>query len=853
MTTTVLKYKLQAGYIHHWLAAGPQSLPIPEIEPQSWEQLALTLSRQLDDSQSGIDQAPVELGALNSSDPALSWRLAACAQDHFLDLSAFYPTCQSLQAWAYAGLHSVAAQEIRVSLTTFGPANLWLNGEHLCRQDKFQRHSHNTITCRAMLKEGANEIVIRLGMPGFRETAFGLALEIQGVEPDSLTVELPTMMETQYLGKRRSLEAILEKAAMQRFVFGWMEGDRYHKNEPIVLSLPEELQESAQITLRMQDPGGKIYQEAYRQAEGGAILEMAQTFPLHEGEFDVLLMPLSNEYYVHKIREERRLRFYMVRASYASQPYGDLEGRRQEALKHAAGQFNPSLYSEIARFALGTWEKTHLPVLRAALAQVEANQAGCEHLLTGLLGLKLRFGETTAFPAELLPAIEAVALGFEYHHALPAITGLDSASESSALLLAAGELLAGQLYPEQAFNRSGETGRWHQANGEQRAMQWIQEHGRYGFADWDSSWGFADCLVALSHLMDLAASPVLRDLSAVMMDKIFTSLAINSFQGAFGSTHGVSQVPELFSSRLGPASGIARLMWGLGNFNQHIAAVVSLACDGSYELPETVRQIATHQPDALWHKERHAAPNGDVNKVIYKTGAFMLASAQDYRPGEAGSREHIWQATLGPEAVAFVNHPACASLEEARCPNFWRGNRSLPRVAQWGDALIAVYCLPEEDWMGYTHAYFPAAAFDEHLIRDGWAFARKGKGYLALTAAAGLQPVYQGRSVLQELRSNGLNNVWLCQMGQALVDGSFADFCAKVISSPVNFDGLGVSWSTVRGEKLSFGWQGPLLVNGEAQAITGFGHYESEYAHAAWPAEEMIVQYGGDGLRLVFT
>ena len=27
----------------------------------------------------------------------------------------------------------------------------------------------------------------------------------------------------------------------------------------------------------------------------------------------------------------------------------------------------------------------------------------------------------------------------------------------------------------------------------------------------------------------------------------------------------------------------------------------------------------------------------------------MLCSAQDYRPGQAGLQEHIWQATMGPE------------------------------------------------------------------------------------------------------------------------------------------------------------------------------------------------------------
>jgi len=124
----------------------------------------------------------------------------------------------------------------------------------------------------------------------------------------------------------------------------------------------------------------------------------------------------------------------------------------------------------------------------------------------------------------------------------------------------------------------------------------------------------------------------------------------------------------------------------------------------------------------------------------------MLSSAQDYFPGEPGRAEHIWQATLGPDAVVFVNHPVCLSQKRAYQPNYWRGNGVLPRVAQWKDLLIALYRLPDDDWLGYTHAHFPIAALDEYALREGWAFARKGEGYLALKASQGFTLVKSGNS-----------------------------------------------------------------------------------------------------------
>ena len=65
-------------------------------------------------------------------------------------------------------------------------------------------------------------------------------------------------------------------------------------------------------------------------------------------------------------------------------------------------------------------------------------------------------------------------------------------------------------------------------------------------------------------------------------------------------------------------------------------------------------------------------------------------------------------------------------------PNFWHGNYVLPRVAQWKDVLVAIHKLPEDDWMGFTHAYFPVYAFDEYALRERrerpqWAFAQKGR------------------------------------------------------------------------------------------------------------------------------
>ena len=242
-----------------------------------------------------------------------------------------------------------------------------------------------------------------------------------------------------------------------------------------------------------------------------------------------------------------------------------------------------------------------------------------------------------------------------------------------------------------------------------------------------------------------------------------------------------------------------------------------------------------------------------MNKVTYKTPDGMLCSAQDYCPGEKGRLEHIWQATLGATSTVFVNHPACTSEDDARQPNFWAGNAILPRVAQWKDVLISVHRLPDDDWMGFTHAYFPTYAFDEYAIKDDrWAFARKGNGYLALMASQGFEFIRHGHYATRELRSYGRNNIWLCHLGRKHLDGDFSAFQKKVLTLPVAFGENSIEFTTLRGETLSFGWDGPFLRDGQEQPLSGFMHYENLFVGSEYPSKQMDIGFGEDLLRLNF-
>ncbi len=512
--------------------------------------------------------------------------------------------------------------------------------------------------------------------------------------------------------------------------------------------------------------------------------------------------------------------------------------------------------------ALGWWAKVKTDVIMESVARINQREDCSDFYLVGLLGMLHRHGNDPAFPEELKRPLEECVLNFKYWADEPGSDAMWYWSENHQILFHTCEILAGQLFPDRTFTNVGQTGRWHQEKGEQRAISWLRKRGSGGFREWDSNCYFEEDLLALAHLVDLAETPQVYDLAAVVMDKMFFTMALNSYRGTFGSTHGRTYSSHIKGGHLEATAGISRLMWGMGVFNQHVLATVGLACAENYELPPIIQVIAADLPEEVWNRERHAgeleewcdrtAGSWEVNKVTYKTPDYMLCSAQDYHPGESGSQQHIWQATMGPDAVVFVTHPPCISQEGSHRPNFWHGNVVLPRVAQWKDMLVAVHKLPENDWMGFTHAYFPVYAFDEYALRDGWAFARKGAGYLALTAARGIELTTGGDDAYRELRSFGQNNIWLCHMGRAAQDGGFAAFQEKILALDVAFEGLSARCATLRGDVLVFGWEGPLLRNGEVQPITGFKHYDNPYCQAELPTSQMEIRFGDQLMRLNF-
>jgi hypothetical protein len=273
-----------------------------------------------------------------------------------------------------------------------------------------------------------------------------------------------------------------------------------------------------------------------------------------------------------------------------------------------------------------------------------------------------------------------------------------------------------------------------------------------------------------------------------------------------------------------------------------------------------------------------------VDTITWRSADAMLSSVQDHRPGCFGDQYHAWQATLDEDAVVFTTHPGNEPREgEDRWPDgdlYWSGAVTMPRTAQHGAAVINLYApqypapagppLDAFSYLDYTHAYFPTERFDEVREQDGWTFGRRGDGYVALWSWRPTQwrthdPAVVFTNGLVEpfdlVAPGGADNVWIAEVGDAGRWGSFDDFVSGVAAAPVTVaprpataDGLAggfdVTYESPTEGVLSFGWTGPLTVDGEEVPLHGDLRFDNPFASVAFGATELRITDGNLTLEL---
>jgi len=605
-------------------------------------------------------------------------------------------------------------------------------------------------------------------------------------------------------------------------------------------------------------------------------------------------------------------------------------------LRNPSSTFMKGYYYELARLYAGKGP-VHEGFILGALEYIDERLDCSDFVMLGIVRLLYQFPRSPLVGETVRRRAGETLLAFKYWPDEPGVDSLCTWTENHQIMYSANEYLAGQLYPDRVFVNSGMTGLEKMERARRRIAQWMDLRFRTGFSEWLSHVYYDEDITALVNLVDFARDPVIVRGAEIILDLLFADMALNSFRGAFGSSHGRSYMKEKKSALHEATADTSKLLFGTGVFaGADNMGAVALALSPSYRLPRVIREMALDggpflnrqrmginvREAARWGLDRKKPEDAmtllsmeaythpltintvidlfdrygwwenrffemfkqmqklisfaramgllplvaqifeqditrntreEVNLAAYKTPDYLLGSAQDYKPGYGGDQQHIWQATLGPEAVCFTTHPGGYENESA---GYWVGSGSLPRVAQERNVAVIIYRISsvpgiyKTNRLFFTHAYLPRDKFDEVVEKEGWVIARKNKGYLALYSRNGYRWQREGEDRDRELIAPGKKNIWICELGREADNGSFTEFIEAVTARSLEFRGLSVRYHSPSRGTLEFGWRGPLRVDGEPVSLKDYPRYGNPYCEAPFPPEEIVFRHGKHHLRL---
>jgi hypothetical protein len=876
------RYSLKPdGAILDWLACGTICSPIPALaevippggnafgQDQRWvlnywawstpsKRIKQRIYQQLPPFTWQLPETLPELGA-----PALAdhvWRYARAEEDQVIDFSLFNFNPTWMQGYLFTLLDAPQAMTVEAQLLTIGPARIFLNGElHTHFADMFSYVALQQVPVTLNLRAGLNPLYLHGDMLAWREAR--LALGLRFTEPVTLTSCLPLggVPSAQWHTAQSELEALQVK----QFAFPQLPG-----YITLAANYPRPVQFIAEVELPL--PTNVFAQLATLPRPKGQT-----TLTLQPGESgalpivnDVIAgmsgMPGENSLQL-TLRPVDGTPFAIYHEIWAGKnpfsiaPYGDYETRRQEALAHLA-QMPFDIPAALAGLELGLLEVVPSEAVALACHFMEHRNDCADFYAIGLIALMTRYGNSDVLLAQDRVRIESAFQGFKYWIDEPGLDAMCYFTENHQILFHVTGYLAGQYWPDRVFSNSGRTGKALMQRARPRIEDWILRRLEGNFSEWDSNAYMTLDAFAMLALTEYAQSPRLKEMATTLLDKLFFLLACQSFRGAHASSHGRCYVTALKSARVENSSGLQRIAWGMGLFNGETRASGLLATARQYRVPEVIQTIGADVNATVITRARSRAQFRlqfdmrhdfwDVRTLTYRNRDVMLSAALDYQPGEMGIQEHLWQATLSPEACVFTTYPGNSQEHGNARPNFWAGSAKLPRVAMQERTVICLYQLDPHVGLGFSHAYFPVAHFDESVISGQWAFARYGAGYIALWGDGDLVLTSTGRHSAQELRSVGAGSAWVCHVGDAAEYGDFAQFCQRVRSaSPTFTDGV-LHWVTPQGNSLIFGWQGDFMVNGQSESWADFPHYENVYTQTTMNANTMTIQHNGLSLTL---
>lgn len=681
-----------------------------------------------------------------------------------VDLSGFWFRPTVIGTWARTMIATEAAGEAVLRLGTCGGAILFVNGEDVGYMADYIRNLEVKRDFTVALRAGLNEIAIWFDDLAERDARY--FLELDYVTGPKAEQALPVPVGATVAAE---LEAALERMHFERPVY---------KNEDVALvtSAPLTAPADAAVVIEGDFMSREAKPHLALRLEAGArrlTLAKAETLPADFRYFHVALT-------VGDFTAARVFGVEICHTIRQGQPPAALKDRITEALDEISLHGEADTVTALARFASNRAGAETDAMIASFLPTIEDCHDCADFALVPLLWSRIAFGD--AFAPELRVRVDRAVLAYRYWMDEPGNDVQWYFSENHALLFHTGAYLAGDLLPDATFVRSGRKGRDQSAAGLARVRAWLDHFEQWEMAEFNSAPYFPIDLKGLTTLYALAPDADVRSRAGKAIIRLITIIARSAHHGVLTGAQGRSYEHTLRASGSLELSGVARLLWGKGNFGRRVHALPQLALclrDHGLELPD-LTDIASLRGDSAQEWMFAQGQNRIAKLYHYKTNAFAIGTAAHYRWNEWGYQETVLHLRLGdnPDAQIWINHPGEVIHSGYGRPSYWGGSGALPRLHHYRGLAVMIFDCAEEQ-PDFTHCWFPSQTFDATEVNGSIALASCGDGRVLLKGHAAFLPVAEGPTAGNELRLPGRKAVWIVRLGQSSRHGSLADFATK--------------------------------------------------------------------------
>lgn len=678
-----------------------------------------------------------------------------------VDFSGFWHTPCDITFYARAYVSCEEACEQPVEICTCGAMKVWVNGQENASFYPYESNLEAKEKVVLHLQAGVNEIVVGCNNYGERNIIFNFGIKNLG---NDLQVFLPVSADTD---KMQSVNRTLKAMYPDKL--------SYADGEIVICSdVPFESDCVLQVSVC-----GNSKELKASVGDSKLVWGDASELPIGYHEFTVgcdvdgvrLQTTLWAEVYPEHLKVDAKESF---------------EERRSQVLDFIVNNTQPTFEQYIARLAEGENKyEEYRNIIETIVTHVQ-NRGDCSDFrVAKILWILSKFRDLLT--KEQIEYFESTLLNFRYWFDEKGNDAMWFFSENHALCFHTGQMIAGEMFPDQIFTNSGLNGRQQSEKAKKLIVEWFEKLLTYGYNEWNSAAYIPVDMLSYITLFELCKDEEVRNLAKKALDFTYELFAKNSFKGLLGTSNGRTYPRDLLANRNLGTNPLLWLAWGIGCLNSHVDPLLFMALS-EYQPPKELAEIADwKQKEKLEIKEEQGTFK--VPTVLCKTKDYILGTCVSPRTGGLGSQEHLMNIFLKDHrSRIWINHPGEGKIFGEKRPGYFTGNGLTPLVSQHGNAVVMSYHFPEEllarAEVNFTHAFCDMSVCNEVRIEKNWAFVRREDAFVALYSTNGLTVNMKAPLKEKELISPGINTTWFAKVAAQPEIESFEAFVDWMMSHP---------------------------------------------------------------------